>query len=213
MKTTLYRKVDGGVVNAPPSPSWLAIVTGKGLGWSDDVIAFEIAGFQAPGSPESGWAGFSFDVATRFVNAMAHGGLSEDEALILLSDRLMEQGGYTQTAIVDDADLPTELVSESRTFRDAIVWDDAEPTKCRCDMPSARGLHMDKIRAVRNAELVAKDITFMRAVEDGDTDAQATIKTEKQTLRDLPATFDITTGVDTPEKLKDKWPTELPTRE
>ena len=81
------------------------------------------------------------------------------------------------------------------------------------NMDKARVIHMDKIRVVRTAELVKEDVTFMRAVEDGDTDAQATIKTKKQTLRDLPATFDITTDVDTPEKWKAKWPTELPARE
>ena len=81
------------------------------------------------------------------------------------------------------------------------------------NMTKARVIHMDEIRASRNAELAKEDITFMRAVEDGDTDAQATIKTQTQTLRDLPATFDITTDVDTPEKLKAKWPTELPARE
>ena len=81
------------------------------------------------------------------------------------------------------------------------------------NMTKARLIHMDRIRVVRNAELVKEDVTFMRAVEDGDTDAQATIKTKKQTLRDIPATFDITTDVDTPEKLKAKWPAELPTRE
>ena len=81
------------------------------------------------------------------------------------------------------------------------------------NMDKARTIHMEEIRKVRNAELVKEDVTFMRAVEDGDTDAQATIKTKKQTLRDLPATFDITTDVDTPEKLKAKWPTELPARE
>ena len=81
------------------------------------------------------------------------------------------------------------------------------------NMTKARVIHMDKIRLVRNKELAAKDITFMRAVEAGDTDAQATIATEKQVLRDIPSTFDITTDVDTPEKLKAKWPTELPDRE
>ena len=81
------------------------------------------------------------------------------------------------------------------------------------NMTKARVVHMEEIRKVRNAELVKEDVTFMRAVEDGDTDAQATIKTKKQTLRDLPAPFDITTDVDTPEKLKAKWPTELPARE
>mgnify|MGYP003130542468 CR=1 FL=1 len=81
------------------------------------------------------------------------------------------------------------------------------------NMEKARVIHMDAIRVVRNAELAAKDVTFMRAVEAGDNSAQSTIATEKQVLRDIPATFDITTGVDTPEKLKAKWPTELPARE
>ena len=78
------------------------------------------------------------------------------------------------------------------------------------NMTKARAIHLEEIRKVRNAELVKEDVTFMRAIEAEDTDAQATIKTKKQTLRDLPATFDITTDVDTPEKLKAKWPTELP---
>ena len=81
------------------------------------------------------------------------------------------------------------------------------------NMDKARAIHLEEIRRVRNEELVKEDVTFMRAVEDGDTDAQNTIKTKKQTLRDLPATFDITTDADTPDKLKAKWPTELPARE
>ena len=81
------------------------------------------------------------------------------------------------------------------------------------NMTKARAIHLADIRRVCDAELVKKDVPFMRAVEVGDTDAQATIATEKQVLRDIPATFDITTDVDTPEKLKAKWPTELPERE
>jgi hypothetical protein len=79
------------------------------------------------------------------------------------------------------------------------------------DMTKARAIHLTEIRRVRNEELVAKDITFMRAVEAGDTSAQSTIATEKQVLRDIPQTFDLTT--DTPEQLKALWPTELPARE
>ena len=81
------------------------------------------------------------------------------------------------------------------------------------NMTKARVIHLTEIRRVRNAELAAKDITFMRAVEAGDTSAQTTIGTEKQVLRDIPATFDITTGVTTPAQLKAKWPAELPDRE
>jgi len=81
------------------------------------------------------------------------------------------------------------------------------------NMAKARAIHLQEIRKARNAELVKEDITFMRAVEAGDTDTQATIAAKKQTLRDIPATFDITTGVNTPEQLKAKWPAELPARE
>ena len=80
------------------------------------------------------------------------------------------------------------------------------------NMTKARAIHMDVIRAERNKELAAKDITFMRAVEAGDASAQTTIGTEKQVLRDLPAAFDITTDAGTPELLKAKWPAELPAR-
>ena len=81
------------------------------------------------------------------------------------------------------------------------------------NMSKARAVHLAEIRRVRNAELVKEDVTFMRAVEARDASTQATIATKKQALRDLPATFDITTDVDTPEKLKAKWPSELPARE
>jgi hypothetical protein len=81
------------------------------------------------------------------------------------------------------------------------------------NMAKARTIHLTEIRRVRNEELVKEDVTFMRAIEVGDADLQATIATKKQTLRDIPATFDITTDVDTPEKLKAKWPSELPVRE
>jgi hypothetical protein len=79
------------------------------------------------------------------------------------------------------------------------------------NMDKARVIHMDKIRVVRNAELAAKDILFMRAVEVGDTAAQYTIARQKQVLRDIPQTFDLTTR--TPGQLKQKWPEVLPARE
>ena len=81
------------------------------------------------------------------------------------------------------------------------------------NMTKARAIHLEKIRKVRNDELVKEDINMLKAIEAGDASAQSTVATKKQVLRDIPATFDITTGVDTPEKLKAKWPTELPARE
>jgi hypothetical protein len=112
----------------------------------------------------------------------------------------------TEHIFVDVADTPKGIGD----FKGARVM---TSDNYEVDMAKARAIHMDRIRTARNKELVAKDITFMRAVEAGDTSAQSTIATEKQTLRDIPATFDITTDVDTPAKLRAKWPTELPDRE
>ena len=78
------------------------------------------------------------------------------------------------------------------------------------NMPKARGIQMDKIREVRNKELAVKDIEFMKALE-ADDDSHKAIAAEKQVLRDIPQTFDLTTN--TAEELKEKWPTELPARE
>ena len=75
------------------------------------------------------------------------------------------------------------------------------------NMEKARGIQMDKIREVRNKELAKKDIEFMKALE-ADDGSHTAIATEKQTLRDIPQTFDLTT--DTAEELKEKWPEGLP---
>ena len=77
----------------------------------------------------------------------------------------------------------------------------------KVNMSKARDIQMDKIREVRNKELAKKDIEFMKALEADDGSAAA-IATEKQTLRDIPQTFDLTTN--TAEELKQKWPEGLP---
>jgi len=81
------------------------------------------------------------------------------------------------------------------------------------NMSKARAIHLTEIRRVRNAELVKEDVNMLKAIEGGDASAQSTVATKKQVLRDIPATFDLTTGVTTPEALKAKWPSELPARE
>jgi hypothetical protein len=136
-------------------------------------------------------------------------GLTDDEFLQLSIERNKVACSIpvdTPIYIVENTDLP----ASGDYFFDAWEWDGSAVA---VNMTKARAIHLGEIRRVRNGELVKEDVTFMRAIEAEDTDAQATIKTKKQTLRDLPATFDITTDVDTPEKLKAKWPTELPARE
>ncbi len=75
------------------------------------------------------------------------------------------------------------------------------------NMDKARGIQMNKIREIRNRELAKKDIEYMKALEAED-DSHKAIAVEKQKLRDIPQTFDLTT--DKPEELKEKWPEGLP---
>jgi len=105
--------------------------------------------------------------------------------------------------IVELEDLP------GRKFRNA--WKQDAEGKPTVDMPKARNLHMDRIRVIRNEELQKEDINFQRAIEADDASAKTSVATKKQTLRDLPATFDLS-GADTDEELDALWPSELPER-
>jgi len=129
----------------------------------------------------------------------------EDFIQWLLDEHLPEKNPFynpqSPPQQVQESDWPTD-----HTFVDAWEWTGA----ISVNMPKARGIHMDRIREVRNEELSKLDLPFMRAVEAGDTDAQTTIGKAKQALRDLPITFDLTAR--TPGQLKNKWPTELPAR-
>ena len=76
------------------------------------------------------------------------------------------------------------------------------------NMTKAVEIKKDMIRAERAPLLADLDVQFMRAVEAGDTDAQATIAAKKQALRD--ATDDpAITAATTPDELKAVVPTAL----
>jgi len=76
------------------------------------------------------------------------------------------------------------------------------------NMEKARDIKKDMIRADRTPKLEALDVDFMRAVEAGDTEAQATIAAKKQALRD--ATDDpAIAAATTPDELKAVVPTAL----
>ena len=77
----------------------------------------------------------------------------------------------------------------------------------KINLEKARGIQMDRIREMRDKELAKKDVEYMKALEADDGSAAA-IATEKQPLRDIPQTFDLTT--DTADELKEKWPEGLP---
>jgi len=76
------------------------------------------------------------------------------------------------------------------------------------DMDAAKAIFKDKIREVRAPLLEAEDVTYMKALEAGDSDAQAASVTKKAALRDAPAASAIT-NADTIAKLKAAWDTSV----
>ena len=153
-------------------------------------VEAEIARQVEVGLPEAG--------TRKFIEALCNGGVTEAEAneIILERDKPADATGWVWVE---------NNVSASH-FRN--VWHMVDGA-IEVDMPNARGEHMNTIRKARNKKLAELDVDYMRAVESGDTDAQDTIKTNKQTLRDIPQTFDLNTDNDTPEELLEKWPSEL----
>ena len=55
----------------------------------------------------------------------------------------------------------------------------------RINIDKAKAIKLDQFRAERAPKLAALDVAFMRAVEQGDTVAQASIAAQKQALRDV----------------------------
>ena len=78
----------------------------------------------------------------------------------------------------------------------------------RVNMNKARDIKKNMIRDERKAKLETLDVQFMRAVEAGDADAQASIAAQKQVLRDATEDASILNAT-TPEELKAARPAIL----
>jgi hypothetical protein len=74
-------------------------------------------------------------------------------------------------------------IPRDRTFRNAWV----DTGKIDVDMPRAREIHRDKLRAMRRPLLEALDVEYQRADEQGDVTKKAAIAERKQALRDVTA--------------------------
>ena len=94
-------------------------------------------------------------------------------------------------------------IPSDRHFRNA--WS-LSGTVITEDLTAAKVIFKDKIREVRKPLLDEQDVLFMKALEDGDTSTQNTIKTKKQTLRDAPAASAITNASNITQ-LKAAWDT------
>lgn len=89
-----------------------------------------------------------------------------------------------------------EIITD-RTFRAA--WEDTG--KIDVNMPKARDIHRDRLRAIRAPLLADLDTQYMRADETGDAILKAEIAAKKQALRDITDDPAIE-AAKTPEELK-----------
>ncbi len=92
------------------------------------------------------------------------------------------------------------------TFIDAIKLDDHGDAYI--DMPTARLIWMDHLRHVRASKFVTLDKDSLRSIENADENALTIVKYQKQVLRDLPQTYDLSVA-NTWQELLAMWPSVL----
>lgn len=113
------------------------------------------------------------------------------------------------TYIVDkdgnQIDASTATVPANRDFRGAWSLSGSVISE---DLDTAKELFKDKIREVRQPLLDAEDVTYMKALEAGDADAQAASVATKTALRDAPAASAISDAT-TIAELKAAWDTDV----
>ena len=113
------------------------------------------------------------------------------------------------TYIVDkdgnQIDASTATVPSDRHFRGA--WS-LSGNVISEDLDAAKVIFKDKIREVRAPLLEAEDVVYMKALEAGDTDAQAASVTKKNNLRNAPAASAITNAANI-AALKAAWDTDV----
>ena len=82
------------------------------------------------------------------------------------------------------------------------------------NLNKAKDIQKERMREVRKPLLESEDVTYMRAIEAGDTDAQTASATRKQALRDVTqlvddATITATDVVGITSELKAVWDTNV----
>ena len=95
-----------------------------------------------------------------------------------------------------DATVPSD-----RLFRDAWTLSGSTITE---DLTAAKTIFKAKIREARAPLLAAEDVVYMKALEAGDSDAQAASVAKKKKLRDAPAASAIT-NASSISALKSAW--------
>ena len=130
--------------------------------------------------------------STRRMAELMAEGKTEDQALAVIQanaeSHMADRGlGPMEDAEVMEASQIPYYPKENRLFRNALEkLGMGAPT---VNMPKARAIKTDIIRAERDERLASEDVSYMRADEQNDAAEKQRIAMKKQALRDLPATI------------------------
>ena len=116
----------------------------------------------------------------------------------MATTNIVDKDGNSISA--SDATVPSD-----RHFRGA--WSLSGKTISE-DLAVAKTIFKDKVREARKPLLDAEDVVYMKALEAGDSTAQAASVAKKKALRDAPAASAISSA-DTIAKLKAAWDTSV----
>jgi hypothetical protein len=137
-------------------------------------------------------------------------GKTDDEILKWEMNRAVPKDA-TDVNIIEEEDVPKKIypIEGDHTFSYREAWRQSAG-KISHDMNIARNIHMDKIRKIRDVQLRRVSIRdWMKATGQKKQKDADDIETQRQALRDLPQTFDLTKA-QTVDDLKVMWPPNLP---
>ena len=116
-------------------------------------------------------------------------------------------GGMPQPNREGRIDKATGKVKLTRDARDG-AWEMDTDGRPKVNRAKAEAIQMDFIRVARNMKLVKLDSLQIQAAGQADDVGRARIEQEKQILRDIPQTFNLSASR-TLAALKASWPAEL----
>jgi len=115
MKIFCYVRADKSIGVGHLNHNLIAMMMGTGYGWGQEKIDYEINKWVNPPAPE---AGLSSAIATAYINGIANGGMTEDQAIDIIRNK-DQPADCSECHIIDDSDLPTD-----RYFRNAWEWEE-----------------------------------------------------------------------------------------
>lgn len=179
MKKIIYTRTDGGISVVSPTEgcrlAYAVVLDGKryeDLRLMKEASGVELAQYERVAHPADqflrGWP---------VAGAIAEWAETEDQWLARVQAKSVTPGA-TAIQIVEDSAIPAD-----RTFRNA--WQ-ISAGKVVCDMPKARGLARDMLRAERAERFTRLDGEWMRAMGRGEALEAAAVEAKRETMRNWP---------------------------